>query len=458
MQPSLLSDFEKTDKSVWKKQITKELKGRSYEEVLYRPAAAVAIEPYYVASELPESTTLKDIQSSQKQIPGWLTTPYVSFGSPFETNAILRRQLEKGADAIWLDCQDLSVLELDLFKTLHAIRLTDTPVYFASSESPVALVTELTRGASYYLKGGIVHDPIADWMKNGDTFTERIDSIAESMALTKAMREFHSYKVESHVFHEAGADVVQELAFTIASFVTYMDQLTERGVAPLLAANRFVFSISVGTDYLTEIAKLRALRYLYRRITRAYSLPDDLCRAHVHGSSSLLYQSARSPHTNILRYTSEAMSGVVGGCDALTVLPFDYSFAETSEFSERVARNTSLILKNESYLDQVADPAAGSYYLEIMTEQLAEASWALFLDVENRGGLLAAFEQNFIQEEIKKSWNETVSDYHNGKVLVGVNKYQVDEPTPPRIPAVLVDQVPNWEYALLKRKSLEATF
>jgi methylmalonyl-CoA mutase len=457
MQPSLLSDFEKTDKSVWKKQITKELKGRSYEEVLYRPAGTVAIEPYYVESELPESTLLKDIQACQKQVPGWLTTPYVIFDAPSETNKFIRRELDRGADAIWLDCQDLSVLELDLFKTLHAIRLTDTPIFFASSESPVALLTELTRGASYYLKGGIIHDPIADWMKTGNTFSERMDTIAESMALTKAMREFNSYKVESHVFHDAGADIVQELAFTLASFVTYMDQLTERGIAPLLVANRFVFSISVGTDYLTEIAKLRALRYLYRRITRTYSLPDDLCHAFIHGSSSMLYQSVRSPHTNILRYTSEAMSGVVGGCDALTVFPFDHSFAKTSEFSERVARNTSLILKNESYMDQVADPAAGSYYLEIMTQQLAEASWNLFLDVENRGGLPAAFEQNFIQEEIKKSWNKTVSDYHNGKVLVGVNKYQVDELTLPQTPPVPVDQVPNWEYALLKRKSLDAT-
>ncbi len=456
MEPSFFADFPKSDKPAWRKMLEKELKGRAYADVLHQVTESLAVEPYYVENELTEQPEYKDIQTSQRSLPGWLTVPVVPFDEPAEANRIIRQQLERGADGVWLDCGSTPTAHLELTKTLHAVRLTDTPVFLDTPEPAPAIIKELTQGSSYYLKGGIVHDPLAHWMRTGQEFQPAFDSIAEGITLTKAMREFRGYKVESHVFHEAGADVVQELAYTLGSFVTCMDELTERGVSPLLAANRFVFSVSVGTEYLTEIAKLRALRYLYRKITRAYQLPDELCQTFIQAQSSRLYQSGYSPHTNMLRHSSEAMSAVMGGCDALSTLPYDAGFAESeSEFSERVARNISLVLKNESYLDQVADPAAGAYYLEMLTLKLAEASWAVFLEIEKDGGLPRAFKESIIQNHIEHAWNQKIAGYQNGKVMVGVNKFRekgMEIATPEN--QQNEDLSPNWEYALLRSRSL----
>ena len=452
MEPSLLSEFSSLPKNIWQQKLEEELKGRSLADVSHTIAPTVAMVPYYVADDLNTQPVYKNIQASQRLTPGWLTLPYVVFDEPKEVNQRIKNHIQQGADGIWLDCGSTPLSHLELTKTLHTVRLTDTPVFLDTPEAAPALITELTQGASYYLKGGIVHDPVTHWMRTGQDFSKAFDRMAEGMSLTKAMREFRSYKVESHVFHEAGADAVQELAYTLASFVTSLDQLTERGVSPLLAASRLVFAISVDTDYLAQIAKLRALRYLYRNITRAYGFPDALCQAFIHAQTSRLYRSVRSPHTNIIRHTSEAMSAVMGGCDALSVLPH----AEPTDFSDRVARNISLVLKSESYLDKVADPAAGAYYLEILTARLAEAAWHLFLEIEEKGGLPKAFEQNFIQQAIEHSWTGKVAEFQNGGVRVGVNKFQeVGEEVPFPTQGLSDDFSPNWEYSLLKVRNLD---
>lgn len=452
MEPPILAEFSNLSRNGWQRKLEEELKGRSLAEVSRQITENVVMEPYYVAADLEAYPAYRDIQASQRTVPGWLTLPEVVFEEPKEVNQKIRNHVQRGADGVWLDCGATPLSHLELIKTLHTIRLTDTPVFLDTPEAAPAVIAQLAQGAGYYLKGGIVHDPVAHWMRTGQDFSTAFDQIAEGMTLTKAMREFRSFKVESHVFHEAGADVVQELAYTIASFLTSLDQLTDRGVSPLLAANRFVFSISVGTEYLTEIAKLRALRYLYRKITRAYGLPDELCQAFIRAQSSRLYQAIHSPHTNIIRHTSEAMSAVVGGCDALSTLPY----AEDTDFSERVARNISLVLKNESYLDKVADPAAGAYYLEILTAQLAEAAWNLFLEIEEKGGLPKAFEQNFIQQAIEHTWNRKVTEFQNGRVRVGVNKFQEKAEEVPFLQQKLPDDFsPTWEYSLLKARVLD---
>ena len=456
MEPIFSPDFQATDKNAWRLRLEKELKGRAYEDVLHQVAEHITVEPYYTVAELAELPLCKEILASQKQQPGWLTVPVVHFQTASETNGSIRRHLERGADGIWLAEGGSSFSHPDLAKTLHTVRLTDTPVFLDTSESAPEIIKELAQGSSYYLKGGLVHDPLAAWMRTGQDYKGTFDAIAEGMALTKAMREFYSYKVESHVFHEAGANVAQELAFTLAAFVAHLDELTERGISPLLAATRFLFSISVGTKYLTEIAKLRALRYLYRKITRSYRLPGELCHAFVHAQSSRLHQSAHSPHTNIVRHASEAMSAVMGGCGALSTLPYDAEFSEPSEFSERVARNVSLVLKHESYLDKVADPAAGAYYLEVLTMKLAEAAWQLFLEIEEEGGLVKAFEKNIIQTSIEHSWNKKLAQFQSGKVVVGVNKFQEkgEKSTLPER-KLTPEVVSGRGYSFLKKKSLD---
>lgn len=459
MKSSILSDFSKVDKISWKKKFEKELNGRSYEDSLFHPAGPISIDPYYVEFELSGQEIYREIQTCQRREPGWLTVPALSFDAPQSTNLAIRHHLDTGADAVLIECKEVTLQHLDLAKLLYTVRLTDTPIFFDSTIPPIDIIQELGQGSGYYLKGGLFYDPLAEWMLTGKSPDMAFDGIAHGMELTKMMREFFSYKVESHLFHEAGADVVQELAFTLSSFVTYLDQLTERGISALLAVNRVLFSFSIGTEYLAEIAKLRAFRYLYRLITRAYGLPDDLCEAKIHCRSSRLYQSIHSPYTNQIRHSSEAMSAVIGGCDALTIAPFDASYAERSEFSGRIALNISLLLKNESLVDKVADPAAGSYFLEKLTKELAEAAWETFSELENEGGLRQAFEKNIIQEKIKRSWNQNVTAYHEGKVMIGVNKFiegKEDRSVPVTSPNE--DLSPSWEFALLYPRSMDEIF
>lgn len=176
----------------------------------------------------------------------------------------------------------------------------------------------------------------------------------------------------------------------ISATVNYLDLLTDKGISPLTAFNRALFTISIGTNFLSEIAKLRAFRSLLRKISNAYQLPAELCTPFIQAQTSTFNDSASEPYTNMIRSASEAMSAVMGGCNALTVRPYDESANKQSDFSARIARNVSSILAHESALAYVADPAAGSYMLEKMSLDMAARAWELFLEMEESGGFRAS--------------------------------------------------------------------
>jgi methylmalonyl-CoA mutase len=177
-----------------------------------------------------------------------------------------------------------------------------------------------------------------------------------------------------------------------------------------------------------EIAKFRALRYLLGKIRESYGEQANTS-IFVHARTSRFYLAVPEPYTNLLRLTTEAMAALTGGCDALTVLPYDSAGGTSGAFSRRISRNVSTILKEEAYLDQVNDPAAGSYYLENLTYELATQAWKIFLEVEARGGLIPAFEQGWILQEIERNYQHLVAQLKEGKkTMVGVNKYRI-EPT-----------------------------
>ncbi|MCF2447495.1 methylmalonyl-CoA mutase family protein [Dyadobacter sp. CY345] len=428
MSPSLFSEFEFCDKNAWKKQAENELAGK-YEKINnFKIAPDLTLEAYYSANDLnPEQ--ISALQNCQKKIPGWLNTPLIKFDNPRTTNNKITFALNAGADAVLLHLTEPDLFKNELSKTLYAVKLCDTPIFFKTEINSEKIFEEVSRGAGYYMKGGIANDPLANWMRNGSAFSEPVKNVCATLNKTKMMREFRPLMVESHVYHNAGANPVQELAFLLASTVYYLDKLTDAGISPLHALNRFFYSISIGPEYLTEIAKLRALRYLHKKIGMAYQVPPELCNTFIQAQTSTFYNAKYDLKTNIVRSTSEAMSAVIGGCDALTVLPYNQSFEETTEFSERVARNVSSLLSAESYLDRVADPAAGSYQLETMTIKMADAAWELFLETEEKGGIIPCFETGFIQKEIDKSWQQKQEELQKDKIFVGVNKYRTEKTT-----------------------------
>jgi len=420
------SEFNITDKNSWKKQAQKELGEKFSKTENWKILPDIDLKAYYTRDDV-DSSNVDLLQNCQKKRPGWLNTPIVKYDNPWPTNARLRSAFDNGADAVILSLNSPELVKAELSRTLHSIRLSDSPIFFHTTINSENLFDEISRGAGYYLKGGIANDPLANWMRDGNTYKDAVDNVCNTLKRTKIMREFRPLMVESHVYHNAGADAVQEIAFLLSSAVFYFDKLTDAGISSLHTLNRFFYSVSIGPHYLTEIAKLRALRFLHHRISRAYQIPEELCEPFIHTQTSSFADSRLSPYTNLIRSTTEAMSAIVGGCNALTVKPYDHSFQKSSEFSERIAKNVSLLLANESYLDRVADPAAGSYQLDMMSLKIANAAWDLFLKTEEKGGIISCFESGFIQSEIEKTWQDKIASLHKGNVIVGVNKFREEE-------------------------------
>ncbi|MBN3035242.1 MAG: methylmalonyl-CoA mutase small subunit, partial [Bacteroidales bacterium] len=184
----------------------------------------------------------------------------------------------------------------------------------------------------------------------------------------------------------------------------YLTHLTERNLSVDEVAPRIRLEMATGPDYFMEIARLRAARLLWARIVKAYGTSsEEVTKADIHCTTSSWSMTLYDRHVNMLRSTTEAMSAILGGCSSLTVLPFDHLHTSGDEFGERIARNQQLLLKEESYLDRVADPAAGSYFIENLTDSLITHAWKLFLEVQEKGGFLEAFHTGFIQEWIRES-------------------------------------------------------
>lgn len=426
--------FPATDKSAWLTQALNESKvtqrsDEEYDRLRWHTEEGFSVEPYYTASDLAQgsltTSQLETIQAAQKQTPGWLNTPEYTITDGKSDNAILRDALARGTDALIINLSTpISSLNDQLSHLLNGIKLSDTPIFFRlASDRANDLVKDLKNIAPYKLKGGLLLDAGA--------------STAEVTRLTADSPQFRTLCVNSYAFHNAGASATQELAFTLASLADAYDQLTESGLTLEQLVPKTMLSVSVGTSYFMEIAKLRALRVLLGRFTSAYS-SAPFSPFFIHSQTSTFYEAKATPNTNLLRATTEAMAAVIGGCDALTVHPFDTVLGTPApadrpesamDFSARIARNVSILLKQESYLDKVADPSAGSYYIEIVTHSLVEAAWDLFLTVEQQGGFARALASGFIQAELEKAYQAKVEAVRNGKVLVGVTKFRFDEPS-----------------------------
>jgi methylmalonyl-CoA mutase len=420
--------FPPITKAEWIQQVSTDLKGKTVESLKRLTPDGFETEPFYTAEDL-ENLPLAENQLSQttNRSLGWLNVPKVRFSTETATNTILRDQLTKGAEGLLLDLSGTGIGEINWNRLLNGLKLSDTPVWFQVDDESEMVAKALKQFLPYQLKGGILDEPIARFLRFGTNPNESWSQIAEATRLTLDSPQFRTIAVGSTVFHNAGATATQELAFTLNAVVDVYDHLTNSGLTIDQIVPKTALSISVGTSYFAEIAKIRALRILWQRLLLHYSISDIGYPIFIHAQTSTFYDATATPYTNFLRATTEAMAAVIGGCDALTIHPYDAVFSEPDEFSSRIARNISILLKEEAHLDKTLDPSAGSYYLETLTNQLVESAWTLFLEVEKQGGLSKAFESGFIREEIEKAYQAKVEAVKAGRVLVGVTKFRVDE-------------------------------
>lgn len=431
MANQLFNEFHTHTKEQWKLQAVKELKGKNFDEMMvWNIDKNIQIEPYYASEEI-DLQSIKNIQQAQNQRvnPNWNYREIVRYSSEKETNSLISKLLIQGVDSFLIDLSDVLICNVEIKKLLHNFKLSDTPFFFKVENQALDLVNELQNFAPYQWKGGIINDAFGGWMNTGNWNKNHWQDSAELIRKVQNSPQFKVLHFQSHHFHNSGANVAQELAFALAQSIETIDKLSQEGIEVIDILKNIEFSISIGTNYFVEIAKLRALKFLWKKILlEAYDFNISLTNTtSFHCQTSSYYHSAITPHCNLLRTTTEAMSAIIGGCDAISILPFDKN---NDDFGQRIARNISIILKEESYFDKVTDPSAGSYFIENLTLEIAEEALKILEEVEAIGGIIEAFKQGFIQKEILAENSQKQDDLHANKhIMVGVNKFRLDEKT-----------------------------
>ena len=281
-------------------------------------------------------------------------------------------------------------------------------------------------GAEESFKGSIDFNPFRKALKHGVEFPGDIAKMAvELLDVVKDVKGLRVLAVDSIMFNNAGAYIFQELGYALAWGAEWLAMLTEAGIAVDCIAKRIKFNMGISSNYFMELAKFRAARMLWAQIVEQFK-PECKCSCKMmaHAVTSEFNQTVFDAHVNLLRSQTEAMSAALAGVDSITVTPFDKSYKTPDEFSERIARNQQYLLKEESHLDKVVDPAGGSYYVETLTASIAQEAWKLFLEVEEKGGFLANVNNCSIQDAVNASSEKRLSDVARRKeILLGTNQY-----------------------------------
>ena len=418
----LFSDFPKVSTQEWMDKITADLKGADFEKKLvWRTNEGFNVQPFYRSEDLESLNYLESqpgefpyVRGNNAKTNKWFVRQDIIVKDAKEANEKALTVLTKGVDSIGFVIEDKELVsEANIEALLKNIISDDVEINFNACcgnkklvESVVAVLNKMNRTHAK-VKGSIDFDPIGSVTIKGKACLatdKALDRAKEIVEVAKNFPQFKTIAVNAKHYNNAGASIVQELAFGLAMGNEYLSQLTERGLSINEAAANLKFNFGVSGNYFMEIAKLRAGRMLWAKIVEAYKPTGvEVCKMHVHSETSEWNKTIFDPNVNMLRTQTEAMSASLGGTQSLTVQPYDSLYKDSDEFSERIARNQQLLLKEESHFEKIVDPSAGSYYIENLTNSIAEQAWALFVEVEEKGGYLAAMKEGFIQGLVKET-------------------------------------------------------
>ena len=430
----LFADFPPVSTESWKEKIKVDLKGADYDKkLIWHTDEGFDVQPFYREEDL---KSLKHLQSLPGKYPfvrgnnagenRWKINQFIRVDSVKTANSEALHALENGAGSLAFDCsQSLNLTTLQ--QLLNGIDGETTELNFKLPNPlefpPIFMEIAKKRGWELRkIKGSLFCDPIS--------FDPEDKLLAENLQLEKlfnacrSLPTFQSITVDAGIFHNSGATTVSEMAFGLTKGSAYLQHLTDKGYAAEQIAGKMRFSFATGSNYFMEIAKFRALRYLWAKILTAFDVNKNHSAMVLHAVNSQWNKSLYDPYVNMLRTTTETMSAILGGADVITTLPFDLASGNNSEMGKRIARNQQLILKEESFFDKVADPAAGSYYIETLTDKLIHQTWDLFLEIDEKGGYEQAYRQGFIQQIILKESQKKNQDIANRKrTVLGVNQF-----------------------------------
>lgn len=407
MSNNLFDEFDSVSAKQWKQKIQFDLNGADYNNMLiWKTNEDIDVKPFYHADDFEKLPNISNTKATEWKICQII---YVADVTKSNLNAI--DVISRGAESIKLIIPTDSISIESLIKNINT---SEIQLYFELhflSEDFIKDIQKQVPNAKVQL------DIIGQLTKTGNWFENLNDDFKSFKAIVK---DTFSFSVDASLYQNAGANTTQQLAYALSHANEYLNVLESTGEN--LQLLNITFNISVGTNYFFEIAKLRALRTLWKTLASQYNANTD---CHIIATSTKRNKTLYDYNTNMLRSTTECMSAILGGANAICNLPYDYVYHRSNEFSERIARNQLLVLKHESYFDKVNNPSDGSYYIENLTAQLAENALNLFKNIETNDGFLKQLKLGTIQRKIKESAQKEQTQFDKGEiVLLGTNKYQ----------------------------------
>ncbi|UTH48989.1 methylmalonyl-CoA mutase [Loktanella salsilacus] len=463
-----------TDKSTWEKIAAKELRGRSLDDLTWHTLEGIDIQPLYTADDIADLPHMGGIPGAAPYTRGvkatmyagrpWTIRQYAGFSTAEESNAFYKAALAGGQQGVSV-AFDLAThrgydsdhprVEGDVGKAGVAIdSVEDMKILFDGIPLDKVSVSMTMNGAVIpilanfivtgeeqghdrrVLSGTIQNDILKEFMvRNTYVYPPEpsMRIISDIIQYTAdEMPKFNSISISGYHMQEAGANLVQELAYTLADGREYVRAAIAAGMDVDSFAGRLSFFFAIGMNFFMEASKLRAARLLWSRVMEEFEPKDpksSMLRTHCQTSGVSLQE--QDPYNNVVRTAYEAMSAVLGGTQSLHTNALDEAIALPSDFAARIARNTQLILQEETGVTNVVDPLAGSYYVEKLTHDLAEAAWALMEEVEELGGMTKAVASGMPKLRIEETAAKRQADIDRGtEVIVGVNKYRKDKEDP----------------------------
>ena len=405
----LFDDFDPISSKQWKQRIQFELDGADYAtSLIWNSPEDIQVKPFYHKDEYKGSFASNTKASEFKICQNIFVHDLV------KSNLRALDSIARGAESLRFT---ITNAQTDVEKLLENLPLEKLTIYFNLSFLSIDFIRKI-EGIAQHKNANIYCnlDPIGELAKQGNWFTTPEKNNFETLnALAAATAKVSLISINSGLYQNAGATMAQQIAYSLGHVNEYFNRITKINTP-------IVFQVSVGTNYFFEIAKLRALRLLFILIAKEYGHNID---CHILVSPTKRNKTLYDYNVNLLRTTTECMSAILGGADAIANLPYDALYRKDNEFSDRIARNQLLILKHESYFNKVNNPADGSYYIESLTQQLAEKALTLFHDIEAQGGFLKQLNAGIIKRKIQESANKEQELFDTGtEILLGTNKHR----------------------------------
>ncbi|MBO7140464.1 MAG: methylmalonyl-CoA mutase small subunit [Prevotella sp.] len=440
IKEKLFTEFTAPTKQEWLDKIEVDLKGADFQKrLVWRTNEGFNVQPFYRREDLKDLKTpdalpgeFPFVRGNKKDTNEWYVRQNIVVDDPAEANKKALDILMKGVDSIGFKLGHAELSAEFIETLLKDICLDCIEVSYRACQRHALELADLL--VAYFEKmgydkekivGGVGFDPIERMLMKGKDTAMLLPNMPKLVEKLKDYPNLRCVMVHSDLLNNSGAYIVQELGYALAWGNEYLQELVDAGVDVDLAAKKIKFYMGVSENYFMEIAKFRAARLLWAQIVKQYEPKCDCaCKMIINASTSTYNQTVFDSYVNLLRSQTEAMSAALGGVHSMVVTPFDAPYEKATDFSERIARNQQLIIKEESHFDRIVDPGAGSYYIEHLTDALAQEAWKLFLKIEDEGGFLEAVKKGTVQEDINATNVKRHGDAAKRKeFILGTNQF-----------------------------------